>query len=341
MKAVVTRGPFDVGVEERTESTPGPGEALVRIERVGVCGSDVALFKGTHPYRLYPRIQGHEAAGRIICFGAGDPGSLAVGDLVAIEPLIACGACYPCQIGRANCCTRLQVLGAHVDGAFRESCTVPWNVLYPANDLKADLVALCEPVSIAVQAVHRGQIDERDRVVVFGAGPIGASICLAASDRGARVMCIDRLPNRLQLAGTFGAERTAVVGEDDIEQAVAAWTDGEGPSVTMDAVGAPEVIRQCCALVASAGRVVIVGLSEADVSLPIIDFTRKEMTILGSRNNAGLFGEALELVRRNRGRIGAMVTHRFQLAEVPEALRFAAEHPAEVEKVMINVGSAG
>jgi L-gulonate 5-dehydrogenase len=339
MHAVVTRGPFDVVVEEVPFAQPGPGEALVRIERIGVCGSDVSMFKGTHPYRVYPRIQGHEAAGVVVALGEDDgaAGPVAVGDRVALEPLLPCGACYPCRIGRGNCCTNLRVLGAHVDGAFREFLAVPAALLHPANDLDPDHAALCEPVSIAVQAVARGEIGPADRVVVVGAGPIGASICLAAADRGARVLCVDRLASRLALARVYGAERTVVAGEEDVAASVLAWTDGEGPSVAVDAVGAPAVIRQCCAMVASAGRVVVVGLSEQEVSLPVIDFTRKEMTILGSRNNAGRFGEAIDLVRRNRQRIGAMITHRFPLDDAAAALRFALEHPAEAEKVMIEV----
>ncbi|MBA3416902.1 MAG: alcohol dehydrogenase catalytic domain-containing protein, partial [Chloroflexia bacterium] len=330
-------GPFDVVVEEVADVQPAPGEALLRIERVGVCGSDVSFFKGTHPYRHYPRIQGHEAAGRVVALGEGDRGGLAVGDLVAVEPLIACGACYPCRIGRANCCTDLKVLGAHLDGAFREFVALPFSMLYPANDLDPDLVALCEPISIAVQAAARGEIGPGDRVVVMGAGPIGAGICLAATDRGARVLCTDLLPSRLELARLYGAERTVVAGAEDVAAVVAEWTGGEGPTVTVDAVGAPPVIRQCCALVANAGRVVIVGLSEQEVSLPIIDFTRKEMTIVGSRNNAGRFGDAVSLVRRNRDRVGAMITHRYPLQRTAEALRFSTEHPAETEKVMIEV----
>lgn len=340
MLGVVTHGPFDVTLEEIPFVQPAAGEALVRIERVGVCGSDVSLYKGTHPYRLYPRIQGHEAAGVVVALGEGAAGgSVAVGDRVAIEPLLPCGACYPCRIGRANCCTNLKVLGAHVDGAFREFVAAPVALLHPANDLDPDHAALCEPISIAVQAAARGDIGPADRVVVVGAGPIGAGICLAASDRGARVLCVDMLPSRLALARTYGAERTVIAGEEDVEAAIGAWTGGEGPSVAVDAVGAPTVIRQCCAMVASAGRVVIVGLSEQDVSLPIIDFTRKEMTIFGSRNNAGRFGEAVDLVRRNRDRIGAMITHRFPLEATAEALKFAAEHPAETEKVMIEMVS--
>jgi L-gulonate 5-dehydrogenase len=337
MKTAVTRGPFEISIEDAPIPTPGSGEVLVRVERVGICGSDLSLYKGTHPYRFYPRIQGHEAAGRIVAFGDDATNGLSVGDRVAIEPLLPCGTCYPCRIGRPNCCTRLKVIGAHVDGMFREFVALPAFTLYQASDLDPELAALAEPVSIAVQAVARGAITAADRVLVMGAGPIGTAICLAATDKGARVVVADKIPARLEIARTYGAEQTVNAGEEDVAAVAQAWTDGEGPSVVVDAVGAPPVIRHCCELVASAGRVVIVGLSEQEVSLPILDFTRKEMTILGSRNNAGLFAEAVDLVRRNRDRMTAMITHRYPLAQFPEAIKFAAEHPAEAEKVMIEV----
>jgi L-gulonate 5-dehydrogenase len=333
----VTIAPHDARIQDADPPRPGPGEALVRVERVGICGSDLHLYHGRHPYASYPRIQGHEAAGIVVDLGADVGDAVAVGQRVAIEPLIACGECYPCRIGRRNCCVRLQVLGAHVDGCFREYVALPSSMLYAAGDLTAEEAALAEPVSIGVQAVHRGEIAAGERVAIFGAGPIGAAVALAALDRGARVLAVDRLPARLRLMERLGVERAIVADEEDVAAAVAAWTDGEGPAVAVDAVGAPAVIRQCCALVASAGRVVVIGLSEQDVSLPVIDFTRKEMTILGSRNNAGRFAEAVDLVARSRQRIGAMVTHRYPLDAMPEAIQFAAGHPGEVEKVMIEV----
>lgn len=339
MRTAITRGPFDIVIEDAPEPTPASGEALVRVERVGICGSDLSLYKGTHPYRLYPRIQGHEAAGRIVAFGDGDAAGLSVGDRVAVEPLLPCGTCYPCRINRRNCCTRLQVIGAHVDGMFREYVALPLFTLHQASDLDPDLAALAEPVSIAVQAVARGEITAADRVLVMGAGPIGTAICLAATDRGARVMVADKIPARLEIARAYGAEQTVNADDDDISDVAQDWTDGEGPSVVVDAVGAPAVIRLCCETVASAGRVVIVGLSEQEVSLPILDFTRKEMTILGSRNNAGLFADAVDLVRRNRDRMTAMITHRYPLSQFPDAIKFAAEHPSEAEKVMIEVSA--
>lgn len=337
MKAAVTVAPHRVEIQEVPTPEPGAGEALIRLERVGICGSDLHLYHGAHPYARYPRIQGHEAAGQVVAFGPGYAGPIRPGERVAIEPLIPCGHCYPCRIGRRNCCTNLNVIGAHSDGAFREYVALPTYMLYPTGDLTAEEAALVEPISIGVQAAARGEIAPRDRVVIVGAGPIGAAIAVAAMDRGARVMVVDRLPSRLAMVSRLGVERTVVAGQQDVAAEVQAWTNGDGAHVAVDAVGAPAVIRQVCELVASAGRVVIVGLSDQEVGLPVMDFSRKEMTIHGSRNNAGRFGEAVELVQRNREQLRTMITHRYPLAAMPEAIAFAAEHPAEVEKVMIEV----
>ncbi|HEY7034555.1 MAG TPA: zinc-binding alcohol dehydrogenase family protein [Thermomicrobiales bacterium] len=337
MREAVTLAPHRVELREVTEPRPGAGEALIRIERVGICGSDVHLYHGAHPYATYPRVQGHEAAGRIVAFGTGYEGELGEGERVSIEPLIPCGDCYPCRLGRRNCCVKLKVLGAHVDGTFREYVSVPFTMIYASGDLTAEQAALVEPVSIGVQAVHRGAIVADEQVLVVGAGPIGAGIALAAVDRGARVMVADRLASRLDLVRHLGVERTVDASSEDVGAAVRDWTGGDGAHVAIDAVGAPAVIRQCAELVASAGRVVIVGLSMQEVSLPVIGFTRKEMTILGSRNNAGLFGEAVALVGRHREQLTKMITHRYPLEELPAALQLAAEHPEQVEKVMIEV----
>jgi len=357
MRAAVTLGPGRIAIEERPEPVPKAGEALVRVETVGICGSDLHTYHGTHPYATFPRIQGHELSGRVVGFGAGETGvpreprepapsgsrgtegGIGIGERVAVEPLLSCGVCYPCRHGRRNCCVRLAVLGAHVDGALTELIAVPTGSLYPTGDLDAELAALVEPVSIGVQAVSRGEVTAEDQVVVFGAGPIGQAVTLAAVDRGARVLVVDKLPSRLALARRLGAERTAEADAGDLAAVVADWTNGDGPGVTVDAVGAPAVIRACVDFVASAGRVVIVGLSDKEVSLPVLSFTRKELTIVGSRNNAGRFGEAVSLVQRHRDRVAALITHRYELAQTAEAIEFADKHPAEAEKVLIRVAT--
>lgn len=338
MKAAVTVAPRHMDVMTRPEPEPGADEAIVRVEAVGICGSDLHLYLGDHPYARYPQVQGHEFAGIVEGFGGRYDGPVRVGDRVAVEPLQPCGHCYPCRQGRPNCCTSLAVLGAHVPGALTERIAVRTSALYPVGDLDPELAALVEPISIGLQAIHRGNVTGEDMVVVFGAGPIGQAVLLGAIDRGARVLVVDRVASRLDLARTLGAERTVDGSAEDVAAAIAGWTNGDGPGVVVEATGVPQVIRDAVDVVASAGRIVIVGLSTQEVSLPVVEFTRKELTILGSRNNAGIFGDAVDLVRRHQEQIRALITHRFTLDEAPQAISFALEHPAEAEKVIIRVG---
>lgn len=335
MRQILTIEPHKMELREVPDPIAGPGEAVVRIERVGLCGSDYHLFVGHHPYATYPQTQGHELAGIIESFGPGYDGPLAEGVRVAIEPLLPCGACFACRRGRRNCCSSLRVLGAHVPGGLVDRLAVPVSSLYPVGDLDPELAALCEPISIGVQAVARGGVETGDDVVVLGAGPIGQAALLSAKDRGARVLVADLLPERLDVARRLGADRVVDSGKVDLAVELDAWT--EGAAVVIEATGAPAVVRLGVELTAPSGTLVIVGLSQEEVSLPILEFTRKELSVLGSRNNAGRFGDAVELVRRTRERVRALITHRHSLEETPAAIAFAVEHPQEVEKVMIEV----
>lgn len=337
MRAVVTTAMKAMELTEWPEPMPGPGQALIQVEAVGICGSDIHIYTGEHPYLQYPQIQGHEFCGTVLAFGEGYDGPVRVGERVAVEPLISCGTCYPCRQGRPNCCTNLAVLGVHVPGALAERIAVNVASLYPVGNLEAELGALAEPLSIGVQGVTRGGVTAEDRAVIFGAGPIGQAVLLAVKDRGAQTLVVDMLLPRLDLALKLGADRVVHVGSQNVEEAVQDWTKGEGPSVIFEATGVPSVIRQAVELVASAGRVVIIGVSTREVSLPAVEFTRKELTILGSRNSTGVFAEAVHLVRRHRDLARLLITHRFPLAETPQALEFALNHPTEAEKVIISL----
>lgn len=338
MRTVVTLAPHKMDVVERQAPTPGPGEALIQVEAIGLCGSDLHIYTGEHPYTVYPQTQGHEFSGIIADFGEGYHGPLRVGDRVAVEPLVPCGECFPCRHGRPNCCTSLAVLGAHRPGALTELLAVQTQSLYPVGDLDPELAALVEPISIGMQAVVRGNVTAEDTVVIFGAGPIGQAVLLCAKDRGAKMLVIDKIVSRLELAKKLGADLTANADAENIAEVVASWTHGDGPAVIFDATGVPAVIRSAVDLVASSGRIVIIGLSKQEVAIPVVEFTRKELTILGSRNNAGVFGDAVALVQRNKELARSLITHRFPLEETPQAMEFALHHPTEAEKVIINVG---
>ena len=341
MQAAVTYQPGHLEIRELPAPEPGPGEVLLAPQVVGICGSDVHLFLGDHPYSRFPAVQGHEFAATVTGLGAGgDTRGLAVGDLVAVEPLLPCHTCLACRRGHPNCCRELAVIGAHTDGALAGQLVVPADNCYPAGDLAAELAALAEPTSIGLQAVDRGGVQAGDQVVVLGAGAIGQTAALAAADRGARVMAVDLLPNRLAIAAALGAEQTVSSAETDLGEAVRSWAGLDGPAVIIDATGLPALIQRAVELVANSGTVVIVGISVRDVSLPVADFTRKEINIHGSRNNAGLFAEAVDLVSRHREQASRMISHRFALEQTQQALRLAADHPDEAAKVLVRIGDA-
>jgi L-gulonate 5-dehydrogenase len=334
MKAAVTLAPREVEVQEAPDPVAAEGEALVRPSAVGLCGSDVHFYLGHHPYARYPQIQGHEVAGVVKSLPTDYQGPCKVGDEVVVEPLRACGACFPCRRGRRNCCVRLEVLGVHAPGALAELVRVPADSLFAADGLPADLAALCEPTSIGLQAVTRSGAQPGDQVLIVGAGAIGLLAGTAALDRGCEVMIADRLPNRLEFGRALGMTAVSTTN-GGLDSELMSWTNGDGAAVVIEATGVPALVRQSIDLVAPSGTIVVVGLSEQELSVPVIEFTRKELNVLGSRNNSELFGGAVDLVRRWAPGLGQLVTHRFPLDDAPDALRFVADHAGDAGKVLV------
>jgi threonine dehydrogenase-like Zn-dependent dehydrogenase len=342
MRAAVTRARNlmeVVGVP--APEPPGSGEVLLAPEAVGLCGSDFHYFHGEigtieDASALYPRIQGHEAAARIVELGSDCPTRLAAGMRVAIWPVGACGRCYPCRIGRGNACVRISLTGIHVDGALQERLVLPATQLFPVGDLDARLTAVIEPVSIAVRAVARGRVGRGEHVVILGAGPIGQALALAAVDRGASVLLVDRLEGRLARGGASGADLLHLGADGDIAARVREWSGGDGPEVVFEATGAPALVQSAMELVAQAGRVVVVGLSSERTPVRVGDLPFRELDVLGvSCCGAGDFAAAVDLVGRRRDVAEGLVTHEFPLDRAPEAIAYAIEHPAEVMKAVV------
>jgi L-gulonate 5-dehydrogenase len=338
MRRLVTLEPGRVEVVDGPEPSPGAGEALIDIEAVGICGSDIHLFTGEHPYSRFPNVQGHEFAGRVRSLPGDYAGPARIGDRVAVEPLLMCGTCLPCRRGRGNCCLRMRTYGAHIDGALAERLAVKAALLYPVGDLPAELAALVEPISIGLQAIGRSGVTADDTVAVFGAGPIGQAVLLGATDLGARVLVVDQLTSRLKLATQLGAERVVDAGTNDVRGALLDWTDGDGPTIVVEATGVPSVVETAIDVVASSGTVAVVGLSRRSVTVPMVELTRKELTIVGSRNNMGRFGDAVALVQQRREQVALLVSHRFSLERGGDAFALAHDQPARTEKVIIEVG---
>jgi L-gulonate 5-dehydrogenase len=340
MRAAVTVGVGEMRVRDVAEpGEPGAGEVVVRPEAVGLCGSDYHLFAGELSEAAggsnFPRVQGHEVAATIEAVGPDCRPELEVGRRVALWPLTACGECYPCRVGRPNVCDRFRLIGIHDDGGLQERLRIAQAQVFPI-DTPPVVAALAEPVSIAVRAVRRGRIDDGERVVVLGAGPIGHAVTLAARDRGAEVLAVDLVEARLALSADLGAEALVWSDADSVVATAREWSGGEGAAVVVDATGVPAAVRAGFEIVASAGRFVQVGMGGEEVSLRLGVLTEKELDVLGvSVCNAGEFAAAVDLVERHAGVLEQLVTHEYPLARAPEAIAFAMAHPSEVMKVVI------
>jgi L-gulonate 5-dehydrogenase len=235
---------------------PGPGEVVVRPEAVGLCGSDFHYFLGEIPMALYPRIMGHEFSAVLEAIGPDCPAELRTGERVAVWPLTACGRCRPCRTGRQNVCANISLIGVHRDGALQERLHVPAPQVFPVGDQPAPVAALVEPVSIAVRTVVRGRVAAREKIVVLGAGPIGQSVAVAAIDRGASVLLVDRLESRLERGQAGGADVLAAEPGDGWLESARDWAGADGPHVVVEATGVPALVRTAMELVGHGGRVV-------------------------------------------------------------------------------------
>jgi threonine dehydrogenase-like Zn-dependent dehydrogenase len=341
MRAAVTEGVGKMVVLERPEPPdPGPRQVVVRPEAVGICGSDYHFFSGELSPEAggsqFPRVQGHEIGATIAALGPDCRPELSLGQRVALWPLRACGHCYPCSVGRPNTCDNFKLIGIHLDGGLQELLSTDQDQVFPIRTDHPAVAAMAEPMSIGVRAVSRAAIEPGERVVVLGAGPIGQCVCVAARERGAELLVIDPRQHRLGLSSEIGADTVVWTEPDEVIGAARRWAGPAGPPVVVDATGAPAAVRAMVDLVASAGRAVQVGMSNAEVSLRIGTLTEKELDLLGvSCCGSDEFAEAVGLVERHGALLARMISQEFSLDQAPEALRFAIGNPTEVMKVVI------
>jgi L-gulonate 5-dehydrogenase len=331
MRAVVMTAPYQMHVGEWPRPQPEAGEVLVAVGAAGICAGDMYYYLGKNPYASYPQVCGHEIAGVVAENGAGVAG-LAPGTPVVVEPFLGCGRCYPCRVGKPNCCASLQIIGVHRPGGFAEYVVAPASHLHRVPAGMDPLTAsFAEPVAIAVQACRRGAVAAGELVLVLGCGPIGLALIEVLRARGAHVLAADIAPERLETARGLGAE-TIAAGEG-LPQAVLERTGGEGAPVVIEATGSPRAMEQSVELVAAGGRVVIVGLVKQGVAvaLPGLDFTRKELTIVGSRASVGCFPEALDLLASG-GITYPRVATAFALWDAPRVFAELAAAPGAVHK---------
>jgi len=319
---------------------PGPGDARVRIQKIGICGTDLHAFRGRQPFFEYPRILGHELGVVVESVGQG-VANLGAGDRCAVEPYLNCGACVACRAGKTNCCTSLKCLGVHTDGGMRESIIVPASKLHASQKLQTQQLALVETLGIGAHAVDRTQPKAGEKVLVIGAGPIGLSVIQFATVAGADVALLELNPDRMAFAtGQFGIE-TGLGSLDTALEEVAAWTGGDLPTAVFDATGNPDSMASAFGYVANGGRLTFVGLVQADITFNDPEFHRREMTLLASRNaRSEDFTRIISLIESGDVNTQPWITHRAGYDDFVEAFPGWLDPGAGVVKAMLEMDGA-
>jgi threonine dehydrogenase-like Zn-dependent dehydrogenase len=286
MKTLILEQPHSFKLEDTpAPQTPGRDEALVRVRRVGVCGTDIHAFHGKQPFLSYPRILGHELGVEVAAIGETDtPHNLKPGDICAVNPYMNCGQCISCRRGVINACVTLECLGVHCDGGMREYITLPIRKLHRADGLPVEHVALVEMLCIGAHAARRAQLQAGENALVIGAGPIGLATMLFARLMGANVIAMDINPARLAFCrDTLNIEHVIDARQNPLEE-VRALLGGELPLVVFDATGSAASMMAAFQYVAHSGRLVYVGLVRDDITFSDPYLHSHELTILASRN---------------------------------------------------------
>jgi 2-desacetyl-2-hydroxyethyl bacteriochlorophyllide A dehydrogenase len=336
LKALQVQKPHEMKLIEQNEpGSPGRGEVLVKIKRMGICGSDMHILHGENPFAKYPRIIGHEIAGEIVSTGDHVSG-LNPEDKVVIEPISSCGECYACKNGRPNVCTELKVMGVHVEGGAQEFIKVPLTQVHKVrDDLSWAEIVLVEPFTIGAQAVYRGEVQENDVVFVMGAGPIGLCCLQMAKLYGAKVIISDINKDKLKFAEESGADFVINVGETDAEEEIRKYTDGMGANVVIDAVGTPKTFEQAVQIASAAGRVVLLGFNANPSSIAQLEITKKELNVCGSRLQTHRFQYVVDLFNERKLDLSGFVTHEYPVDKVEEAIELIERAEPDTRKVLL------
>ncbi|MBV9341811.1 MAG: zinc-binding alcohol dehydrogenase family protein [Acidobacteria bacterium] len=333
MRALVLQQPGQASVESVPEPAVTNGTILLRVQMVGLCGSDLNSFRGLNPLVSFPRIPGHEVSASVVKGNS----VLLPGTNVAVNPYTSCGQCTSCRRGRPNACRFNQTLGVQRDGALTEFIVMPSDKLYPAKLTPKEL-CLVEPLTVGFHAVARGRVAADDTVAIFGCGGVGLGAVTASNARGARTICIDVDDEKLQLARAAGGVHTINSLKQSLHDDLREVTDGRGPDVAIEAVGTPATFRAAVEEVAFAGRVVYIGYAKELVSYESRLFVQKELDVLGSRNALPEdFQAVIKLLQAGRFPVNEAVSRIVRLEEGPDALRSWSESPSRFNKILITM----
>jgi len=336
MKALVCKTPGEFGYIDKEMPLVEEGMVLLRMKRLGICGTDYHAFEGTQPFFEYPRILGHEIAAEVV---SADPGQdFKAGDLVTISPYFYCGTCIACRSGRTNCCVKIKVFGVHVDGAMQEYITVPASAIVSGKGLTVDELALVEPLAIGAHGVSLAQLNKGDTVVILGAGPIGLGTIAFAKITGAEVIVIDVNDNRL----SFCRERLGIVHtinplKEDPSEQLSLITNGEFAKVVIDCTGNLKAINNAFRFLAHTGKFIMIGLQKGTIEVVHPEFHKREATLMSSRNALpNDFAYVIDCIRKGLVKPLDFVTHRVPFTQVKEEFNHLLQANESLIKALIS-----
>ncbi|MDB5369203.1 MAG: dehydrogenase [Roseomonas sp.] len=336
MKALICEEPGRLTVIDRAAPGAAEGEVLVRIRRVGICGTDFHIFQGKHPFLEYPRVMGHELSGTVESAPAGS--GFSAGQNVYIVPYLTCGTCLACRKGVTNACQNIRVLGVHCDGGMAELLSVPAGNVVPVGGASLDEAAMIEFLAIGAHGVKRGGITAADRVLVVGSGPIGMSAIIFAKARGAHVTVMDMREDRLAFTQDKLGADALLLANADAEAKAAAATSGDFSDVVIDCTGNAAAMQRGFGFVAHAGHYVLVSVVRDNITFSDPEFHKREMTLFASRNaQPDDFAEVVRQMAAGKVPTRALNTHRGPLSDGAALFRDWIRPEAGVIKAILEV----
>lgn len=336
MKAITIVSERQAIVVEREMPQLQAGEVLLRIKYVGFCGSDLNTFLGKNPMVKLPVVPGHEIGAEVEAIAQGVPQSIQKGMACTVNPYTHCGYCPSCRNGRPNACQFNQTFGVQRDGAMCQYIAVPWQKVIADKDITPKDFALVEPMSVGFHAIARAKVTDLDNVLVIGCGMIGVGAIVRAALRGARVIAMDVDDEKLALAKRLGAAYTINSKTEDVHQRLQEITNGTGPDVVIEAVGAAITYQMAINEVAFTGRVVCIGYAKTEIPFETKYFVMKEIDIRGSRNAMPEdFRAVIEYMKRNTCPKEKLISAIYNIEQAQQALENWASDPGKIFRILI------
>jgi 2-desacetyl-2-hydroxyethyl bacteriochlorophyllide A dehydrogenase len=337
MKTLVCTTPGEFEYQEGVMPQLTPGHAIIKINRIGICGTDLHAFEGIQPFFSYPRILGHELGGELVDFD--DAPSFTKGEAVTFIPYFNDGTCIACRSGKPNCCTNIKVFGVHIDGGMAQYVSVPSYSLIHGEGLTADELALVEPLAIGAHGVSRANVQPGEFVLVVGAGPIGLGIMEFARIAGAQVIAMDINQNRLDFCkDKLKVHYTINAATQDVDAVLREITHNDYPTVVIDATGSLKAITNAFQYMAHGARYVLVGLQKGELNFSHPEFHKREATLMSSRNATRAdFEHVIASMKKGLVDPTNYITHRVKFDEVKDNFASWLDPKNGVIKAMVEL----